>query len=293
MDKKFYSLYLKALIPVVFILISLGGAVRAMHAGLACPDWPLCFGKIIPDYQLQVYYEFIHRVLAGAVGVATLVLTFLILFNKNIEKKFKQAILISDLILISQIIFGGLTVLKLLKFEIVTMHLMLGLAFLCSLLWLLFMFSERTESKNTPAPLSFRLVHLTVMSMLVGQIFLGGMVSTNYAGLACETFPLCRGQLIPTLEGSVGIHVMHRMWGYLTAFAFIALFQVAWKSRKELWMSKGYLKLSLNLVILILFQIGVGALNVLYKTPAVITVLHLAIATLLLATLLKGTRYLF
>ena len=50
-------------------LIVLGAGVRAFEAGLACPDWPLCFGEVIPEMNLEVGFEFSHRVLAGCISL--------------------------------------------------------------------------------------------------------------------------------------------------------------------------------------------------------------------------------
>jgi hypothetical protein len=46
----------------------LGALVRAHEAGLACPDWPLCFGELVPRFDLKVAFEYGHRVTAGAVA---------------------------------------------------------------------------------------------------------------------------------------------------------------------------------------------------------------------------------
>ena len=65
-----------ALLALTFGLIVLGALVRANDAGLACPDWPLCFGEVIPRMNLEVAFEWTHRLVAGslAVGFVTLAL---------------------------------------------------------------------------------------------------------------------------------------------------------------------------------------------------------------------------
>ena len=70
------SKWYAALCTEIFILIALGGGVRAMDAGLACPDWPLCFGDYIPDYHPQDFLEFIHRALAGLVGIVSTIFEY-------------------------------------------------------------------------------------------------------------------------------------------------------------------------------------------------------------------------
>lgn len=278
--------FLRTLIALTFILISLGGAVRAMNAGLACPDWPLCFGKIVPDFHVQVYYEFIHRVLAGFVALLTFGLTIYLHVKKYPKKSLKTA-WFGILILVVQIIFGGLTVLKLLHFSVVTAHLMFGMAFLSSLLWMYFQLFDESNSLQEPTPKSFHAVLLIVGAMLVLQIFIGGLVSTNYAGLTCEGFPLCNGELVPTLSGLVGLQVKHRLWGYITAIAIFSFTQMIWRNRKQKWMNPQIVRYGIWLSILVICQIGVGAANVLFKTPPIITVVHLAFAAVLLGLMLR------
>ena len=42
---------------MTLFLMALGSATRVMNAGLACPDWPLCYGELIPHQwmNLQVF----------------------------------------------------------------------------------------------------------------------------------------------------------------------------------------------------------------------------------------------
>ena len=63
------------LVVALVALVVIGGATRVMEAGLACPDWPLCYGTFLPGRQmnLQVFLEWFHRLDAFVVGVALLV----------------------------------------------------------------------------------------------------------------------------------------------------------------------------------------------------------------------------
>ena len=85
-----YPTAFKWLVVATFALIALGGSVRVMNAGLACPDWPLCFGDVIPDYHPQVYFEFIHRVLAGLVSIVFAGLMYLLLFRSTAPSRLKR-----------------------------------------------------------------------------------------------------------------------------------------------------------------------------------------------------------
>ncbi len=52
-----------------YLLIVVGGLVRATDSGLGCPDWPLCFGAWVPPLELHAWIEHSHRLVAAlAVG---------------------------------------------------------------------------------------------------------------------------------------------------------------------------------------------------------------------------------
>ena len=42
------------LVVALVALVVIGGATRVMEAGLACPDWPLCCGTLLPGRQMNL-----------------------------------------------------------------------------------------------------------------------------------------------------------------------------------------------------------------------------------------------
>ena len=57
---------------LTFALIVVGSVVRTTGSGLACPDWPLCQGRLIPPFQFNVMIEWTHRLLALLVSLVLL-----------------------------------------------------------------------------------------------------------------------------------------------------------------------------------------------------------------------------
>jgi len=268
-----------------FCLIALGGTVRTMNAGLSCPDWPLCFGKYIPDYDPKVYFEFIHRVLAGLVSIVTLVLGILIFRSSQISKSLKRLMLFTWVLLITQVIMGGLTVLKLLNFGIVTTHLALGSAFFGTMIWIYMRLADSKEKVDVPK--GFRILAMAITAIVYCQILLGGMVSSNYAGLACPDFPLCFGEWIPTLSGPRGIQVIHRFGAYTTFLSIYVMFFAFKLKDKKSWSNRSLLQTTRVMTSLVLMQLVLGMSNIIFKMPPIISILHLAVAVSLLGMALR------
>ena len=77
----------QALVAVTFALIVLGALVRAHDAGLACPDWPLCFGQVLPRMNLEIAFEWSHRALAGSVSLAFAALSAIALLAAGLSAR--------------------------------------------------------------------------------------------------------------------------------------------------------------------------------------------------------------
>jgi cytochrome c oxidase assembly protein subunit 15 len=287
MSEKFIKYY-KLLCIMTFLLIPLGGSVRAMNAGLACPDWPLCFGDVIPDYHPEVYFEFIHRVWAGVVGLISVTLNILVIRNSVVTKKVKWVACLAILLLLAQVVMGGLTVTLQLKENIVATHLALGTGFFAVLVWIYQNIKSNDVIVESGNSLLQPFASLTALTIYM-QILLGGFVASNYAALVCLDFPTCHGQLIPTFKGIIGLQVIHRLGAYTLTFIIVCFSILLIKTSTD----KVLKNWAWWLIALLVIQVCIGILNVLLLTPPIVTVLHLATATALLGVAVSITQRLW
>lgn len=264
------------LAALAWCLVVVGALVRAHGAGLACPDWPLCFGQVVPEFDLKVGFEWGHRVMAGGLSIALVGLAAFVLRSRELRSRFLRPLAWVFGILGVQIVLGGLTVLLGLAPWTVTAHLLTGNAFVVSLVWLSRGLLESASPEPVPRaalPGAVAILGCACAALLVLQFALGGLVSSRSAGLACTTFPLCNGDaLVPSLSGQVGLHVLHRLNAYAVALAFAAL---AWRARG----SERIGRLAIVALAIVLLQVAVGVANVLLRLPLEITALHSALAT--------------
>jgi heme A synthase len=115
--------------------IVLGGTVRGMGAGLACPDWPLCNGHVIPPLDDPlVAVEYAHRMVAALTSLF-LLLTLIVAFVWfRADRSLLTLSLASMGLLVTQVGFGALTITSSLDWVIVTIHLAFGTATFASAL---------------------------------------------------------------------------------------------------------------------------------------------------------------
>jgi heme A synthase len=206
-----------AAVVAVFFLMTLGNVVSATGSGLACPDWPLCHGSLIPPLRLDVLIEYSHRLAALAATVLIVATTVLALRGSRAPGVRRLAWLLPAL-LAAQIALGGITVLLKLPHLISTAHLVNALLILAGLIVL-----ARGLQSAAPARVGDerlrRLARVGLIVLLV-QLALGGYVRHSGAGLACPDFPLCSGDLLPT-QWLAGVHWVHRWLGVLLLGLFV------------------------------------------------------------------------
>ncbi|MSR16162.1 MAG: heme A synthase [Gammaproteobacteria bacterium] len=316
--------FLSYLIPIMaFIVITKGAYVRLSDAGLGCPDWPGCYGRLlvpttaadISESQIldvrpletgKAWREMIHRYLASSLGLLILMLAAIASTHRH---QLLQSPLL-PLLLVPLVIFQGLlgmwTVTLLLKPLIVVAHLVGGISILALAWWNLL--NVRRASRGRPDATLLRTVIFALVVLLV-QILLGGWTSANYAALACADFPTCHGQWWPNTDFSdafslwqrneinyefgvletparTAIHLTHRYWAVLVTATFLGLILYTLRTA----MPDGRL-IAWCILALLALQIGLGITNVVRGLPLLAAVMHNGVAALLLIATVTLLRY--
>jgi cytochrome c oxidase assembly protein subunit 15 len=276
-----------ALVGLTFCLIVLGALVRANDAGLACPDWPLCFGELVPRMNLRVGFEWSHRLVAGSISLGFVALAVLTLRSPETRARCAGLLAVAAALLATQVILGALTVWHLLASWTVTAHLITGNLFCATLLWTTLALHEVAEGSVQvvwPGPV-VRGTVATAALLLAVQMVLGGLVASRYAGLACPEWPACNGGVwFPSFAGPVGLHVLHRLNGYALLVALLAAAALAARGSRPLRRATA---LAAGLALL---QVAVGVTNVLLGLPVEVTGLHSALAAGLVLTMSIAVR---
>lgn len=316
-------LVLLALVMTALVVV-LGAYVRLSDAGLGCPDWPGCYGKMTPHHAAEdiaraqasapqgpvslpkAWKEMVHRYVAGSLGIVILCIAA-VAWCRRADPAVS---LPGALLLVGVVIFQGLlgkwTVTLLLKPAIVTGHLIGGLTTLALLGWLALR-AYSVRRLELPAGL-VRALRIGLV-LVAGQIILGGWTSTNYAALACVDFPTCHGSWWPGADYAKAFHVVRELG--MTAEGELlgndALTAIHWTHRLGAVVVGAYLLLLVAgllrrrataawawlLLAALGLQLGLGVANVLLALPLPLAVAHNAGAAALLLTLVAlNYRYL-
>ena len=270
------------LVVALVALVAVGGATRVMEAGLACPDWPLCYGVLLPGRQmnLQVFLEWFHRLDAFLVGLGLLALAGVSLGQRRHRPVWLPWASLAALLLVAfQGGLGALTVLQLLQASVVTAHLATALLLVALVAVIdqrlrLARLSLRLPAAAAPLSASWLLLVCLAAALVFGQCVLGGLMASRWAAELClQAGDGCRWLL------------RHRVGAWPAAAAVLALLPASLLGLPGA--SRPGLRLLAALAaVLVLLQLGLGLATLrLQLSQSALTVGHQLTAALLIAVL--------
>lgn len=303
-------------------VVMLGAYTRLTDAGLGCPDWPGCYGKMVlpsaslpvahaeaqnlfPDIPIEshkAWTEMAHRYVAGTLGL-------LIVFLAGMSWKGPRTARVSPVLsfallgaLFFQAALGMWTVtLKLLP-VVVMGHLLGGFTLLTLLTCLRWQWSRYSGFDLRP----WRIWVLLGLIIVILQIALGGWVSANYAGVACIGFPQCNRHWLPMFDWAHAFDVFSPLGANYQGGALdhAARATIQWTHRVGAIITATYISVLATLMlrrisirpvriiaglalILVCIQFLLGIINVVYLLPLAVAVAHNGVAAMLLITMVS------
>jgi heme A synthase len=255
---------------LAFLLAVLGSWVRINGAGMTCPDWPLCHGRLIPPLDGGVIFEWSHRLVAFIVGwVVLATLVFAWRERKRIAGVRATVAFVAGVFVV-QVALGGLTVFLSNSPWSVVVHwatamlLVGGLAALALL--------AVVEPKRIVIRHSYLGGLLTVCAALVVvTMCAGAFVSSSGAGLACSSLPLCEPGAWFGFTGAQMAQMVHRVLaGALFVAATLAAYWAAVGTTPRVRAA------TLFAYALVVLQVMLGFANVAWQLPMVLREAHAA-----------------
>ena len=321
--RRVIRLWLLSIAILVFAIVLVGGATRLTGSGLSIVEWRPVTGtlpplsqaewqaefdkyKTIPQYREQnrgmsldafktiYWWEWTHRLLGRVIGVAFLLPFLWFLWRGWLDPGMRTRLwLIFGLGALQGavgwwMVASGLSERVSVAHERLAFHLTLACVIYALILWT----AQRLTTPPLEVPRRLRLTALTLLALVLVQIYGGALVAGLRGGLIYNTWPLIDGALIPSadrlfflqpgwinfFDNVLTVQFVHRTIAYL--LFVVAVLHVVDVAR----MLRGGVALTgaLALAAAVAFQAGVGVLTLLHQAPLPLALLHQAMAVVVL-----------
>lgn len=311
----YQKLALASLISVLFLLF-VGATVRVTGAGMGCPDWPTCWGLLIPptsadqvdfdklpierfkkkaermgrdpslinEQKLReefnprhVWTEFINRLCSLPVGFFS-VATLIVAFSqlKNNPKIFILS-LVSLLLVLANAIMGARVVYSGLSPGIITIHLALAMLLICVLTYCVWAGADQPKKLNFIKNIkASRWLVAVLLIAVIVEGVMGAQLREMTDELAKSHINLPRESWIAQLE-STWIYLIHRSFSWLILILAIVSYFIAGKSPNNRLLLTPF-----SVLAIVFAQMILGVIMAQIHIYSWVQVLHVGLAAILL-----------
>ena len=280
---KSFRAAVRLLLGATIGLVVIGVIVRATDSGMGCPDWPLCYGQLIPPttdsgdiIAYKAWLEWIHRAIAALIGLIALSVVAIALRNLKGRRSLQGASIALLGLVLFQAWLGRQTVLESNSGQSVTAHLATAMAFVGLQVWVL----ARSGYDETLAGIRRASGSLVAPLIAAGAIYalllFGSNVTGTDTGLLYPDWPLMGGTLFPPITELSTPMIVHR---YATAIVALILISAIWIVRREKGSSIRVRQLLTYAAVVFAVQCVIGAIQIFTKLAPWTQTLHVALAT--------------
>ncbi len=259
-------------ILAIIALIAIGSATRVMEAGLACPDWPLCYGTFLPlsHMNIRVFLEWFHRLDAFFVGILILVQFLLSYFwRKYLPNWVPQFYSLLVFLVILQGSLGALTVINMLSSFTVMSHLLIAFFLLITAISINQNLLKNNFENNN---IWWKFLLSIPLTLTMIQSVIGVRLSSTWSAHLCLTF-----------NEQCYVLNSHKLFAIPVFLSIILIFII---SIFKFDIFKNNWKFLISALLLLLLQITLGVLSLRTSlNQPLIIVSHQIVASLLVATL--------
>jgi cytochrome c oxidase assembly protein subunit 15 len=265
---------------VMYLVLQMGALVTNTGSGDGCgASWPLCKGTWMPDWNYEAIIEFSHRAVSGLAGLMTL--TLAIWVWRATGSPLLRWLSAAGVCLVGlQGALGGMAVIWPQSKSVLALHF--GISLLCFsavLLIAVLLLSPSGAERGLASPVDplFRRWVWHVALFVYVVVYLGAYVRHVRASLACLGWPLCNGQLVPSLYSLEGANFVHRVGAALVVLLVLRLAVLAQTHSRD---RADLQRVAALALLLVLVQAASGAVIALGYFNLLTQMAHTAIITL-------------
>ena len=294
---RFQKLAVATVIATV-LLVTVGVIVRATGSGMGCPDWPLCYGRLIPPLDdSKAWWEWIHRTIAAVIGFLILGVAFFAWKDHRDRRSILWPSLVAVVLVGFQAWLGRETVRMNNSGDSVTAHLAAAMSLLGILVYVTVRAFYPARLPLRGGSQRFTLLAVLTAAVLFVLLLFGSNVTAHDAGLVFPDWPLMNGTVLPIqpgmdpqVRGLYEAHVLHR---YVAAFVLVIVWITAFAAWRTQRNRPTVFVLACAIGIIYPVQVVMGGLQVFTRLADWTQTLHVALSAVLwgLSVALATTAY--